>query len=603
MIVSREGQSRTSAARKSNLKPTDEQLAAIDAFASGRNTKIVAGAGTGKTATLRMISESTGKRGVYLAFNRAMADDAKKRMPGNVQVYTAHALAYRATNGAFAAKVGSRLPAMMAAQAAGISGLGQDISFRRDGEACVIRVSAAAIGYLLLDWVGSYCMSDKVILDEGCLPWGRAFRWLEVETGNATKEDFAAARGIAMQLKSAVIRLWERMSNPLDSFPSTHDVYLKAWALTRPRIPADFILFDEAQDANGVMLGLVGMQAAQRVYVGDPNQQIYSWRGAVNAMSLIATERETRLTESFRFSEHIARYANHALQRFCESDLRLIGRANPSAPIPSDVARRAIVCRTNSGVMEALAQHNADISKVYVAGGTAQMISLLRGMGELHETGRTQHRELCHFESWQTFCEHCGESKNDLAVLLKLAGGGPEIDTLIGMLNGTAREPRGDSIVISTAHKAKGLEWGTVELAGDFLHPEHRHWSREEGNLLYVAGTRAMRALAVDEDLAELLGCEEFYLPEVRRGRMQRRSNLAVVRGLDIGRYDGSRVRIARDKDNPYDHDAVGVFTPAGLLLGWLYRKDNNRPVVLVKLDGGQSMFGGIDGQTVVFYT
>ncbi len=35
-----------------------------------------AGTGTGKTTTLRMLAAATSKRGLYIAFNRAIADEA-----------------------------------------------------------------------------------------------------------------------------------------------------------------------------------------------------------------------------------------------------------------------------------------------------------------------------------------------------------------------------------------------------------------------------------------------------------------------------------------------------------------------------------------------
>ena len=59
-----------------------------------------------------------------------------------------------------------------------------------------------------------------------------------------------------------------------------HDGYLKLWALGRPKLAADFVLLDEAQDSNPVMLDVLSRQAAQVVYVGDRHQQIYQWRGA-----------------------------------------------------------------------------------------------------------------------------------------------------------------------------------------------------------------------------------------------------------------------------------------------------------------------------------
>jgi cyanophycinase-like exopeptidase len=77
------------------------------------------------------------------------------------------------------------------------------------------------------------------------------------------------------------------MIDPRGTCPITHDVYLKLWSLERPKISSDFLLFDEAQDANPVMLDLVMGQDAQKILVGDRYQQIYSWRGAVNAMQSV----------------------------------------------------------------------------------------------------------------------------------------------------------------------------------------------------------------------------------------------------------------------------------------------------------------------------
>ena len=77
---------------------------------------------------------------------------------------------------------------------------------------------------------------------------------------------------------------------------------------------------------------------------------------------------------------------------------------------------------------------------------------------------------------------------------------------------------------------------------------------------------------------------------------MKRQSNLAFNRefpklsGLS-GIPRDHQAFLQRDRDNPFDPDAVGVWldglaggshTP---VLGWLYRKDANRPAVLEKLD------------------
>jgi superfamily I DNA/RNA helicase len=56
-------------------------------------------------------------------------------------------------------------------------------------------------------------------------------------------------------------------------------------------------------------------------------------------------------------------------------------------------------------------------------------------------------------------------------------------------------------VVVSTAHKAKGREWPTVRIAGDFSEPRRCHNSqpaqipRADTMLAYVAVTRARHTL------------------------------------------------------------------------------------------------------------
>jgi len=66
--------------------------------------------------------------------------------------------------------------------------------------------------------------------------------------------------------------LWKAMADKSCSIPITHDFYLKLWALSNPELSADFIIFDEAQDANPVMVDLVTKQSCQKIFAGDPFQ-------------------------------------------------------------------------------------------------------------------------------------------------------------------------------------------------------------------------------------------------------------------------------------------------------------------------------------------
>src|SRR4051812_32634582 len=100
------------------IEPTTEQQAAREVFTAGRELALVAGAGTGKTSTLILMGASVRKRGLYIAFNRAIAQDARARFGPNVECRTGHSLAYRAVGRRYQDRLNSsaRLPAKQTAE-------------------------------------------------------------------------------------------------------------------------------------------------------------------------------------------------------------------------------------------------------------------------------------------------------------------------------------------------------------------------------------------------------------------------------------------------------------------------------------------------------
>ena len=78
---------------RSTVQPVLEQQRAVDLFLAGDNLRIDAYAGTGKTTTLRLLASSKPGRGLYLAFNRAIAAEAQQRFPPYVKCATTHSVA------------------------------------------------------------------------------------------------------------------------------------------------------------------------------------------------------------------------------------------------------------------------------------------------------------------------------------------------------------------------------------------------------------------------------------------------------------------------------------------------------------------------------
>uniref|UniRef100_A0A914WDS8 UvrD-like helicase ATP-binding domain-containing protein n=1 Tax=Plectus sambesii TaxID=2011161 RepID=A0A914WDS8_9BILA len=93
-----------------------------------------------------------------------------------------------------------------------------------------------------------------------------------------------------------------------------HDGYMKLYQLENPVRRAcgntyDAILINEAQDMNPAILDVISKQTqSPRMFVGDPNQQIYSFRGTTNAFEEIKETITSTfyLTQIFRFGPDIA---------------------------------------------------------------------------------------------------------------------------------------------------------------------------------------------------------------------------------------------------------------------------------------------------------
>ena len=76
---------------------TIEQESLVNLNPANGITKVFAFAGAGKTYSLCKFSERQqlkGKRGIYLAFNKAAEQDARKRFPASVKCLTVNGLAY-----------------------------------------------------------------------------------------------------------------------------------------------------------------------------------------------------------------------------------------------------------------------------------------------------------------------------------------------------------------------------------------------------------------------------------------------------------------------------------------------------------------------------
>ncbi|MEU7044976.1 UvrD-helicase domain-containing protein [Streptomyces varsoviensis] len=480
------------------MDPTPEQEAAVDTYGDGLDMVIQAGAGCGKSSTLKLIARSDPRRRMtYVAYNKAIAADAARSFPPSVVCKTGHGLAF---DQSFLPRLNRpRQTAFDAAQALGVNKIlgivGSPPAIPTDlgtPKAMTSRI----IMRVALDTVTRWCHSADPEIRAKHVPHF---------DGLTGKEPRTALLALVLPVALAA---WADLTDERGVLKMSHDHYLKMWALSEPMIPGDAVLLDEAQDTNDVLSSvLLAQEHAQRIAVGDSSQAIYEWRGANDALRKFVGALgapELTLSQSFRFGQPIADRANRWLHTI-NAPLRLTGYELCESSVGPVDNPDAVLCRTNAGAMETVMAALDAGRKVALVGGGGDIQRLAWAAESLMAGKPTDHPELMAFSSWQAVRDYAEDEDPSLAVLVKLIDdyGTAGIQAAVKQL---ASEDAAE-LVVSTAHRSKGREWPKVRIHGDFRAPTpdpktgHVILRREEGRLAYVAVTRAREQLD-DEALA-----------------------------------------------------------------------------------------------------
>ncbi len=466
------------------FRPTDEQLKVIAAAKTGKDLVVQALAGTGKTTTLKLLAEALpDKQGTYIAFNKSIVEEAVTKFPPNVRCRTAHSLAYGQVGIHYKNRMSnhSRITLKLVGEWLGVEKIGYRV--QKDSHT----LDEAQVANLVISSVGNFCKStdSRITKDHIEIPFLASFDKKQV--ANFQKEILPFAN-----------KAWDDIQEKEGFLKFDHDYYLKIWQLSSPKINSDFILFDEAQDADPVMLSIIEAQHhAQRIYCGDQFQAIYEWRGAENALSKVKVDQSLWLTQSFRFGAAIASEANDILG-FLDAPVEVKGQSSIKSSVEKLSSPKAILCRTNAGVIQQVMNELGKNRKVAILGRTQELIDFAEACGKLQNGKKTSHYELTPFNSWaevKIYVAKYPKETHEIKTMIDLVDRFG-VTALIDALKQVVHESDSD-VLISTAHKAKGREWDTVKLAGDYLHPTDM--DVEDLRLAYVSVTRAISKLDMSE--------------------------------------------------------------------------------------------------------
>lgn len=471
------------------LTLTDE-MSAILAHPPTSTLKVEAGAGSGKTTLLVAYSKQYGdKKGLYISFNAAIAKEAQKRFPAHIHCMSAHSYAFRALNvGRFSGRLVTKIRRNHIREA------GFDLDNSYLSEDRMVKAIMAGLEHFT-NSAGTMLTAHHCNLDS--VPHNTRERVLPT-------------------IAAAIMKF---VNFEDGSLPFTHDCYLKSLEMRGSMgSEYDYLLVDEAQDLNPILLSLIQKSGRPCIMVGDRKQAIYAFRGSIDAMSEVEAP-TLPLSQSWRFGAPIDAISNAILARTSSPpDWKLKGRPGHTTSVieyaGTAPANSLVLSRTNSRLFEGLVNIKVPF---HVIGGFETMANQLLSALALSKNERAEIRDplILSYRNWGEMCSDAEDGDDpEVRRLVKIIKEhGNAIVDIIARLRGLHRPSMGEArLTLSTAHKAKGLEAPVVILLDDFLSPNELRERMadkklrpvdydQELHLLYVALTRALDQLQLSTTL------------------------------------------------------------------------------------------------------
>lgn len=493
---------------------TEEQARILEFVRNGGNGAALqhvllhAYAGAGKSFILSEIAKLLPGPGLYLAFNQAIVQDIRRKLPKHFHAMTTHQLALQGLPPDVSKRVRESLE-----RDAGRVALPQVLD-RVEG---FPKRNGLVIAGYALQTLRNFCGSGDPQIDSRHVPpMPRKFR----------DEDMVQHTS----------RIWDAMLN--FQLPITHDFYFKAWSLMGQNLPFFHRMIDEAQDTNPALLSAL-FQQNQGVtwWAGDPYQSIYSWRGAVDALRRVGEQSGTHsdyLTRSFRFGDAPADLASKLLETLGEqrpvegtgtTDVEFVSIQKNRNPRPflQQAPQLAWVTFSNVPLLDVAMHCIEEGVSFHIVGQGREEKGLIYAALKLKDGKPDPKGPLAAYASWQDLLDEAESVPDgDAAKLVKLYRH-PGFGAILDALNRGEKREQDAQVILTTAHRAKGREWDVVIIDPDLdasLEPtraqikkkrrfflqddgELRFDSREDIHLRYVAFTRGRKRL--------LVGCPNLF--------------------------------------------------------------------------------------------
>lgn len=395
-------------------------------------------AGSGKTTTLLNIAKKhTDKKILYIAFNKSLIDDIKYKIKqqniNNIEPFTFDSLLYRI----FISKKGYD-PTIINLRPQFIN----KIIPYLDGKSYKVRE------YYCRNFLNFCNNVNYNNIREFC-------------------ENYLGDRKPLMEL------MWQKANqDELITFETIRkQAYINRWFNDFIDTTFNLIMIDETQDFDMIMLKmLLNDTRIPKIFVGDPKQSIYDFRGCINAFNHLPKE---ALIIEFYSTFRIGNPACEEI-RSKFNDCWMISKSNNKTDFVStfDNEKYVYLFRT----WRVLLQTAEKINNIWIYNFDKKMIEI-----------RNLHRRL---QNRSNLEEDDDKFEDDLPKFLKSIS----IYQLEELINNISKNIvcLEDSLVqFYTTHSYKGMESNNIRLANDF--------TSKDKNLYYVALTRGMKKIIIDK--------------------------------------------------------------------------------------------------------
>ncbi len=451
---------------------------------SKSNAVIEAVAGSGKTTTLiEAMKISNIKNVIFVAFNKHIAEEMKGKVPSNVRVSTMHSFGLEQIKNTY-----------------------KKTFLEKSKSSLVLKENMS------LFELDSVFGSDRIEHIKNMIALADLFRLnlsysMEECQLTASKHNIVADDTLILN----TLQLIKSLNNRRDIIDYIDMIYIPAIEDINIR-QYDLVLVDECQDLSASQIALLKKMVTPNgriISVGDRNQAIYGFSGADSESFQKLCDIDNTvllpLSISYRCSKKVVEHAKSIVPNIEASETAIEGLVSHYGSLENVKDGDFVLCRTNAPLIS-LALNFLVSGKKATIKGVDISEKIMRTIKSTKKEKLTDVIKVLR-ANYQRMLNNKNEdnrmnlvyTEDMISCIEILSRGCYSINDVKKKLDNLFSDDKKDGIILSTAHKSKGLEANRVHIIKPELMPLKfavKDWEiTQENNLHYVAITRAKESL------------------------------------------------------------------------------------------------------------